>query len=128
MSRVIRVFGEKEFKLTIPDDSKITFGPWSPPGIKSSYRDGSRSERDNVGTLRVYGKTKDDILAVFGGVTGFREETLGYIEKTNIETGSTIWKDDQDGYVREQKVQRESEWIDEPKALPARKAPKRGGK
>jgi hypothetical protein len=125
MSRVIRVFGEKEFKLTIPDDSKVTFGPWSPPGM-SDHR-ANRMPSDNVGTLRIYGKTKDDILAVFSGVHGFREETLGYTEKVNIETGQTVWKDDQNGYTREQKVQRKSEWINEPKALPARKASKRRG-
>ena len=122
MSRVIRVFGEREFKLTIPDDSKVTFGPWSPPGIKNSYREGGRTHSDNVGTLRVYGKSKDDILAVFAGVYGFREESLGYSEKVAVEEGSTVWKDDQHGYVRDQKVTRRSQWVDEPKALPARKA------
>jgi hypothetical protein len=25
------VFGERTFKIKVPDDAAITFGPWSPP-------------------------------------------------------------------------------------------------
>jgi len=28
--RQLLVFGEKTFKIEVPDDAKITYGPWSP--------------------------------------------------------------------------------------------------
>lgn len=103
--RTLFVFGEKEFKITIPDDARVTFGPWS-PGEKSEY---NRSAR---GTLRIYktGSSDKDCMAVFSGVTSYREEGLDYSEKVAVEEGSTIWKSDQHGYERSEKVKREEQW------------------
>lgn len=102
------VFGDKTFKITVPDDAKITFGPFSPPG-KMGY---TGSQERAVGTLRVYQKTKDNIIAVFAGVKGFRDLSLDYEEEVAREEGAIIWKSDKDGYKREEKVQRASEWVD----------------
>ena len=113
MGRELLVFGQKTFKIRVPDDSRITFGPWSPPSVgeKSNY---STTERALAGTLRVYqGKTKtsEDVIAVFSGVTGFRDLSLGYAEEVAREEGATIWKDDEEGYVRESKVSKKKTWI-----------------
>ena len=113
MGRELLVFGQKTFKIRVPDDSRITFGPWSPPSVgeKSNY---STTERALAGTLRVYqGKTKtsEDVIAVFSGVTGFRDLSLGYAEEVAREEGATIWKDDEEGYVRESKVSSKKAWI-----------------
>jgi len=100
--------GDKKFKVTIPKSSQLTFGPWAPPTKKGDW--GGREERA-TGTLRVYGKTKTQLLAVFSPVTSFRDITLGYAEEVAREEGATIWKDDEKGYTREDKVSRQKAWV-----------------
>lgn len=110
MPRELLVFGHKTFKITIPDGAKVTFGPWSPPTKDQRY---STSPESLSGTLRVYdpkGRATENILAVFSGVRGFRDLSLGYAEEVAKEEGATIWKDDKDGYVRESSVKRSKEW------------------
>ncbi len=108
MSRQLLVTGQKTFRITIPDESRVTFGPWSPGAKESNYGDSALK-----GTLRIYEKgEKSSILAVFSGVTSFRDlNALGYAEQVVIEEGSTVWKDDEKGYVRESKVSQTNEWI-----------------
>lgn len=111
--REILVFGEKTFKIEIPDESKVTFGPWSPQ-TGEKY---NTSERALSGTLRIYagGTAASSILAVFSGVKGFRDLSINYAEEVAREEGSIIWKSDRDGYQREEKVQRSADWM----AIPA---------
>ena len=117
MSKHILVFGDKTFKLTLPDDVKITFGPWSPPTKERT--DYGREEKR--GTLRIYQGTEKNILAVFAGVSGFRDLSIGYAEEIAKEEGATIWKDDEEGYVREDKVSRKRQWVEpEIPELPAK--------
>lgn len=118
MPKELLVFGEKTFKITVPDDAKITFGPFSPPG-KMGYQNRPESA---VGTLRIYVKNKENIVAVFAGVKGFRDLSLEYAEEVAKEEGATIWKSDRDGYQREEKFKRSREWI-EPAALPPAEKP-----
>ena len=73
--RELLVFGEKTFKITVPDDAKVTFAPFSPPS-----RDCYREQRKAVGTLRIY-NTEKNILSCFSCVTGFRYSALGYAEE-----------------------------------------------
>lgn len=111
MSKQLLVFGHKTFKITIPDGAKVTFGPWSPPTGQSRY-DGS--DKALSGTLRVYapeGKSTENIIAVFSGVKGFRDLSLGYAEEVAREEGATIWKSDEHGYEREEKARSKREWI-----------------
>ena len=106
MSRRILVFTHsKEFRITIPDDAKVTFASWSPPS-KDGY---ARTPDQLAGTLRVY-KTEKNILACFSGVVGFRDVSMEYEEKVAVEEGSSIWKSDEKGYTRENKVQVQNEW------------------
>lgn len=125
--RQLLVLGPKTFKITIPDDAKVTFGPWSPP-VKRERGGRSWDEpSDKQGTLRIYsGKSEKtgNILAVFAGVHGFRDLTLGYAEEVAREEGATIWKDDEKGYMREDKVKRTKDWVEAealPKELPSRR-------
>jgi hypothetical protein len=106
MSRTILVFADKEFRITVEDDDKLTFGPWTPP------KEGARFENDGGkrGTLRVYRGNKENIIGVFSGVTSFREESLDYEEKIAVEEGSSVWKSDQHGYERKEAVNRKSRW------------------
>lgn len=112
--RQLLVFGYKTFKISVPDDAKITFGPWSPPR-KNKAGDFTFSDTDKRGTLRIYsGKTEKtgNLLAVFSGVDAFRDLTLGYAEEVAREEGATIWKDDEVGYTREEKVKRQRHWVE----------------
>ena len=107
-TRTLLVIGEKEFKITIPGSSKVTFGPWSPPKKNDAFN--TRGE-ERAGTLRVYGKNKTDIIACFSGVKSFRDiTTVSYEEKVAVEEGATIWKSDEKGYQRESKVKSEHRW------------------
>jgi hypothetical protein len=104
------VFGSKTFKIEVPDDAKVTFGPWSPPTGEGKYS--QVSDKALNGTLRVYESSKQgaSVLAVFSGVTGYRDLSLGYAEEVAREEGAVIWKSDKDGYKREEKVKRATDW------------------
>jgi hypothetical protein len=119
--RQLLVFGPKTFKITVPDEAKITFGPWSPPTGEGKYS--PVSDKALNGTLRVYAsaEAKSSILAVFSGVTGYRDLSIDYEEEVAREEGAIIWKSDKDGYKREEKVSRETDWV-KPAIGPGRKA------
>ena len=119
MPKELLVFGQKTFRISVPDDAKITFSPFSPPGQRDM--DWARSGRA-AGTLRIYQGNKDNILAVFSQVTGFRDLSLDYAEEVVVEEGATIWKSDQHGYMREEKTSARKEWVEEPAALEAPRA------
>ena len=107
-TKQLLVFGDKTFKITIPAGSKITFGPWSPPNKSTGYESGREALK---GTLRVYLGSKDNIIACFSGVTGFRDLSMDYAEQVAKEEGAIIWKSDKDGYKREEKVRRAQTWV-----------------
>ena len=115
--RTLLVFGRKTFKITIPPDAKVTFGPFSPPNTngRENWVSSGRAE----GTLRVYQGTKENIIACFVGVNGFRDLSLEYAEEIAKEEGATIWKSDQHGYEREEKVSRRREWANDTLLLEA---------
>lgn len=111
MTRTLLVHGKKTFKITVPDEAKITFGPWSPPN--SSEKAYAVNEKALSGTLRVYesSNAKASVLAVFSGVSGYRDLSLEYEEEVAREEGAILWKSDRDGYKREEKVNRTREWM-----------------
>lgn len=109
MARELLVFGDKTFKITVPDESKITFAPFSPPGKDAGNWAHTAKA---AGTLRIYAENNEKrIIAVFSGVTGFRDLALDYAEEVAREEGATIWKSDRNGYQREDKVSRVREWV-----------------
>lgn len=113
--RQLLVQGKKTFKITIPDDAKVTFGPWSPPKGERHWEDGNKT-----GTLRIYQGSKENIIACFSGVESFRDLSMGYAEEVVREEGSVIWKDDEAGYVREDKKKSTRDWIEPQKQLVAK--------
>lgn len=127
MSRKLLVVADKTFRITIPDEAKITFGPWSPG--KGEDKFDTYGVKKNNGTLRVYENHSSGagVLAVFSGVVSYRDTAIEYEEQVTAEQGATVWNSDRNGYSREEKVSRSSEWvdpIDAPKELTAG-APKR---
>ena len=107
------------FRVTVPKGSRVTFGPWSPPTGKEGFDRGGRAL---TGTLRIYEpgpKSADACLAVFSGVTGFRDLSVDYSEQVAVEVGSIVWNSDKKGYSREVKVTRDEQWGDQPTQIPA---------
>lgn len=112
MTRELLVEGESEdFKISIPDDARVTFGPFSPPTKNEDRYDNTKKL---AGTLRVYSKgtkTTENILAVFTRVTGFRDlSKVDYAKKVAVQEGSTMWKSDQNGYVVEERMNQSEAW------------------
>ena len=127
MPKTILVEGDKTFKIEVPDNASITFGPWSP---KDAGDKGYSSGLDNArrGTLRIYDgpKSTANILAVFSGVRSFRDLSISYSEMVAREEGAALWKSDEDGYIREEKGTVSRAWTEDPiKALPGAKAPRK---
>ena len=120
-ARVLLVEGKKTFRVTIPEDARVTFGPFSPPTAESK---GYGNERALAGTLRIYDgkgtKTKENILAVFTDVRGFRDlANVEYEERVATEEVRTVWKSDQNGYKSEVQGKTTGTWVAEPALIEA---------
>lgn len=124
--------GGKQFRITVPDEARITFGPWSPPMAGAERYSGG--EKALTGTLRIYTggpKASENILAVFSGVESFRDVGIDYEEQVAVEKGAVIWESDKDGYHREENVKRSSTWVDPVAQIAAESGddtPKRAGR
>ena len=121
MSRTILVEGKKTLRVSIPDDARVTFGPWSPPTGEGKY---GATEKALSGTLRIYkgGTTKanENILAVFSGVTGFRDlNSVDVSERVATEEVRTVWKSDAKGYSQEVVGSVGAAWVDPAAAITA---------
>lgn len=127
--RTLIVEGDEEFRVEIPDDARITFGPWSPPNKDGRHMYGDDAKR---GTLRVYkNSSSDSVIFVRSGVTGFRDTAaVNFKKKVAQQVGATLWETDEGGYEKTEVVQNTTRWVDPddaPKALPpARTKGKRG--
>lgn len=100
--------GDGDFRVQIPDDATVTFGPTIPYEPKRGYSGG------NHYSLRVYeGRSKDKLLAVFGGVQHFRDMTLDVSRLVVRESGKSVWKSDETGYKVEEEVNRAKSWEEE---------------
>lgn len=101
---------EGEKRIGVPKDAKITFGP-AIPG--PSRERGSYGPPEREYALRVYLKTKDNLIAVFTGVREFRDIEMP-VEKLVIrEAGSAVWKSDETGYKVEQSVSKKQRFVDD---------------
>jgi hypothetical protein len=93
MSRVI--LGEDdagEFKLTIDDKARLTFGPNAPYASKKEFSTG----RQDGWSLRIY--DGDRLLACMTNTKWFRETSIAIsrvVEKVHSET---VWKDGDGNY------------------------------
>lgn len=111
--KTLLISGDKTFKITVPEDARITFGPWSPPSAGDAKY--GRTTEDRRGTLRIYSggsKAKESILGVFSGVTSFRDTSIDYSERVAVREGNSMWKSDKDGYVEESKSSETAEWVE----------------
>ena len=112
MTRTLLVEGKKTFRINIPDDARVTFGPFSPPtGEGKAYG----NEKALAGTLRIYShgtKATETVLAVFTDVRGFRDlSAVEYEERVATEEVRTVWKSDQNGYKSEVSGKVGGQWV-----------------
>lgn len=103
--RELLVFGDKTFKIKLQPGDKVTFGPFSPP-TRGGFSGGSA-----VGTLRIYRGTKDNIVACFAGVHGFRDLSMDYAEEVVVEMGDSVWHHDEQGYIRANRSGSQKRWM-----------------
>lgn len=120
MTREILVTPDRgnEFKIRVPDDATMTFGPFSPPSKEGKTYGNEATSR---GTLRVYDGTKataNKVIGVFTGVQSFRDlRSIDLVEKLAVEEGATMWKSDSNGYERTTKAKHAAYFEDEAKPL-----------
>jgi len=114
--------GDGDFRIQIPDDATVTFGPTIPYTPKEGRFGGG-----NHYSVRVYeGHSKDKLLAVFAGVQHFRDQVIPVERLVVRESGKSLWKSDEGGYHAETEVKHSSFWGDDlvkdgPKMLPPTK-------
>lgn len=89
--RRIRVYDPKgDFIITVPAKARITFGYFNPATPSMGAAERGYGSVDNVArqtALRIY-RTKDDQLACFIGVRGFRDLSISltrYSQKVTVE-------------------------------------------
>jgi hypothetical protein len=97
----------EEFRIGIPADAKITFGPSFPP-MKNERGYGKPMEY----ALRIYRGSKDNLIAVFTGVREFREDGMTVEKKIHSEAGKTLWRSDEEGFKVATSVKRKEKFMD----------------
>src|SRR5690242_4648928 len=103
--RRLRVYDNRgDFIIEIPEDAKATFGYFNPASAgegRYSSPDPYRQSEMRRTALRIYGKGgKENQLAVFCGVKGFRDE--GQVKLTRINERvvlTTSYEDDGKGRI-----------------------------
>ena len=101
--------GTGTFRVKVPEDAKITFGPFSPPNpnARRGYGDGGYSP---IGTLRIYVGSEKNIIGCFTHVYSFYEEGME-IEKLVVEeSGESFWQTDETGSVQASSTRRKKNW------------------
>ena len=97
-ARLLQVHdADGDFRVEVPGESKITFGPAIPMSSKGTRM--HLPEGSQVYALRVYkGPTeRAGLLAVFPGITGFRDLGLVKVHRpARAEGGEMGWVEDQD--------------------------------
>lgn len=97
-----------EYKITIPAEAKLTFGPAIPYAGKDRGYGAHVSEY----ALRIYIGTKENLVAVFTGVIEFRDLNMEISKKVTSEAGKTLWKSDEGGYEVTSSAKKRSRFVD----------------
>jgi len=99
-----------EVRITIPAGARVTFGPTIPYQKRNTGYD---EPRDRGYSLRVYSTAKNDsLIAVFGGVTSFRDIAIPHAKLIVREAGKSVWRSDEEGYKVETEGKHERVWAD----------------
>lgn len=101
---IVKFSGGRESKITIPADSKVTFGPALPGPSSRGF-----APHQMEYALRIYqGQTeKSGLLAVFTEVREFSDSEE--IQKADLvvrESGKSLWRSDETGFETTTRVKR----------------------
>ena len=99
-----------EYKITIPAEAKVTFGPAFP--VSREQKGWSNPPGAREYALRIYVDKKENLIAVFTGVRQFREFSIQVAKKVTAEAGKTLWKSDESGYEVTTSAKRDSKFVD----------------
>lgn len=103
---------EGEFKVEVPDEVGITFGPDIP------YEDKQSAYGRKSYSLRIYSDSnKKGLLAVFAEVKWFRDLSIKHSRLIIREEGKSMWKSDEHGYEMTQSNKRSSEFVETAKLI-----------
>lgn len=104
-----KILGEDdagEFKIEIPDDSFLTFGPNAPYATKGE-KQGYGTPKQEGWSLRVYSdKGKTNLFACLTNVKWFRETTVSMSRVVEKVVSSTVYKNDDGSYETTEQVVR----------------------
>lgn len=95
------VAGREKYRVTVPDDWKVTFGPVAP---------GARGYADLA--LRFW-EAENKQRAIFRNVDSFRDLSIPYSRQLTSKSGESSWSEDDSGYEMSEHVNIETEWISE---------------
>lgn len=102
----------KTFRVQLRDDSTCGF-EWL-----KTWVDGAKTTAyDRAQLLFVIRDAAGNMLASFENIRSFRDSTINYAEEIINEGGTVVWKSDNNGYEREEKVQKTRSWMDETKQI-----------
>jgi hypothetical protein len=105
-ARRIRVYDAKgDFVIDVPGGTRITFGYFNPASPKFDSRGGggwqdAPSAVAKASALRLYGPGKDNQLACFLGVKGFRDESIKLTRLSQRVVIETNLDDDGEGNIK----------------------------
>jgi hypothetical protein len=93
-----------DFRITVPADTRVTFGPVVSVAGKPSYGEGGHSLR--------FWKGKDTQLALFLNVVAFRDTSLPMQVRAVRKYGTEDWMVDDGSWIGPKTEQVERGWID----------------
>ena len=97
---------DDEYKIVIPATARITFGPTIP--YQKKDKNGYSRENHDGYSLRVYENEKNDsLIAVFAGLSSFRDISIPQSKLIIREAGKSVWKSDEEGYKVETEIKQE---------------------
>lgn len=95
--------GSDEFKITIPESWKVTFGPVSP---------GSKSYGGSDLALRIY-ETAEKQRAIFTNVQWFRDLSIPVLRKSVTKKAKSKSVSTDNTYQAEQEYEQSEEWVEQ---------------
>ena len=100
----------KNTRVTVPDKARVVFGYITT--TTTMKLDRYARDLPFVRAFQVFDED-ESLLACFTDTASFRDASINYAEEVVREEGASIWKSDNNGYEREEKLKKTKAW-DEP--------------
>jgi hypothetical protein len=120
---IVTLDNSKNVRLNVPDGGRVSLGfvtiP-TPEGVKPLHW----SDRPYFKAFQIHDKDGNS-LCCMQNVSSYRDMTINYAEEVVREEGASIWKSDNNGYEREEKLRRTQTFDEGTTQLPAPRKAKR---